>query len=251
MRTVTFSRLAVVASAATVLVGAVGAGAALAVPEDEVVVPTITIDGVPLDGEPDTAPRGGCAFRLDFYGFGAGEQFAHVTVTAGPADGGVVAAAAAAAPTDTPLVLVDESVFVGEDDATGGFSPEGLDATRWYFVDLSRVAPHPQGGYRVELVVADGGDTVPVSKILWLPGCSEDEGGEPEPEPEVTPTPTKTKTKKPTQEPTREPSQEPSEEPTATPTPTPTTTTPDADPCPPGSDDPDCEVVETPPAFTG
>jgi hypothetical protein len=40
-------------------------------------------------------------------------------------------------------VLLTDTVFIGEDDNSGGGSEAGLDARRTYRLDFSGIEPHP------------------------------------------------------------------------------------------------------------
>ncbi len=78
---------------------------------------TIKLDDVVFDDHPNNEPHVGCTFQVDFYGFDEGELFADVTFEAHP-------------PTGPVVVLLTDSVFIGEDDNSGGGSESGLDAVR-------------------------------------------------------------------------------------------------------------------------
>lgn len=153
---------------------------------------TIKIDDVPFDDHPNNEPHVSCKFEVDFYGYDRGELYSYLTFEAQP-------------PTGRSLLLND-IIFIGEDDAGGGTD---LDAHREY--DLSQKLieydPHPQQGYHIYLTInADGSQGADVKhKVFWVESC-------PEPEPTNTPTPTP-----------KEPVTHPVP-PTATPTPEPTST---------------------------
>jgi hypothetical protein len=65
------------------------------------------------------------------------------------------------------------SVFIGEDDNSGGGSEAGLDARRTYRLDLTGITPHPVQGFHVKLTVnaegSQGADTK--HKVFWVTGC--------------------------------------------------------------------------------
>lgn len=120
---------------------------------------TIKIDGEPFDSHPNNEPHVGCTFEVDFYGFDEGDLFAHVTFEAQPPSG--------------RMALLEDDVFIGEDDASGGGSEAGLDASATYTLDVSGLDEHPQQGYHVKLTVnadgARGADTK--HKTFWVTGC--------------------------------------------------------------------------------
>jgi hypothetical protein len=112
---------------------------------------TVKVDGVVFDDHPDNEPHVGCIFQIDWYGFDEGDLFSHVTVEVHP-------------PTGNPVVLLEDEVFIGEDDNSGGGSEAGFDASETY--DLSTVLqdfePHPNQGWHVKLTVNnDGGLRAP------------------------------------------------------------------------------------------
>jgi len=155
---------------------------------------TVKIDDVVFDDHPNNEPHVGCAFQVDFYGFDEGDDlFAHVTLEAQP-------------PTGPVQVLLKDTVFIGEDDNSGGGSQAGLDASETYTLDFTGtgIEPHPKQGFHVKLTIeADGSQGADVKhKVFWVQGCG--------PTPTPTPTPTKTPTTKPT----------PTHTPIAKPTPT-------------------------------
>src|SRR4029450_830057 len=76
---------------------------------------TVKIDGVAFDDDPDNEPHVGCVFQVDFYGFDGGDLFADVTFEVHP-------------PTGNPAVLLEDEVFIGEDDNSGGGSGAGAGA---------------------------------------------------------------------------------------------------------------------------
>jgi hypothetical protein len=124
---------------------------------------TIKIDGVAFDDHPDNEPHVGCVFQVDWYGFDEGDDLmSHVTFEVHP-------------PTGQPEVLLEDDVFIGEDDNSGGGSEAGLDASATY--DLTAVlagfAPHPQQGWHVKLTTNnDGSQGADVKhKVFWVTGC--------------------------------------------------------------------------------
>jgi hypothetical protein len=174
---------------------ALGAGSASAAPGNP---PgnngTIKIDDTPFDDHPNNEPHVGCIFQVDFYGYDAGDLNAEVTFEAWP-------------PTlrdSDSQVLLTDTVFIGEDDNSGGGSEAGLDASKTYTLDVTGITPHPQQGVHVKLTIhADGSQGADVKhKVFWVTGCG----------PTPTPTPTDTKTPTPTVTPTD------TKTPTATPT---------------------------------
>ena len=127
---------------------------------------TVKIDRIAFDDAPNNEPHVGCIFQVDFYGFDAGDLSADVIFEAHP-------------PTGSGLLLED-SVFIGEDDnSSGGGSEAGLDASRTYDLSeaLASYAPHPQQGWHVKLTVhaegSQGADTK--HKVFWVEGCEQPE----------------------------------------------------------------------------
>ncbi|HEX2562818.1 MAG TPA: hypothetical protein VHK25_02825 [Acidimicrobiales bacterium] len=122
---------------------------------------TVKIDGEEFDTHPDNEPHVGCVFQVDWYGFDKGDFFSHVTFAVHP-------------PTGNEVILEDD-VFIGEDDNSGGGSEAGLDAEATY--DLTTVlqgfAPHPQQGWHVKLTTNnDGSQGADVKhKVFWVSGC--------------------------------------------------------------------------------
>jgi LPXTG-motif cell wall-anchored protein len=123
---------------------------------------TVKVDREEFDDHPDNEPHVGCIFQIDWYGFDEGEDlFSHVTFAVHP-------------PTGNEVILEDD-VFIGEDDNSGGGSEAGLDASETY--DLSDVLqgfePHPQQGWHVKLTVNnDGSQGADVKhKVFWVSGC--------------------------------------------------------------------------------
>lgn len=120
---------------------------------------TVKIDGDPFDSHPNNEPHVGCTFQVDFYGFDEGDLYAHVTFTAQPPSG--------------RGIILEDDVFIGEDDASGGGSEAGLDASATYTLDLSGFKEHPKQGYHVKLTIdADGSNGAGTKhKTFWLTGC--------------------------------------------------------------------------------
>ena len=121
---------------------------------------TIKLDDVAFDDDPNNEPHVGCTFQVDFYGFDAGDLFADVTFEAHP-------------PTGPVVVLLTDSVSIGEDDNSGGGSESGLDASVTYTLDLLSIEPHPVQGWHVKLTInADGSQGADVKhKVFWVTGC--------------------------------------------------------------------------------
>ena len=124
---------------------------------------TIKIDNEPFDSHPNNEPHVGCVFQVDFYGYDAGDLDALVTFRAHP-------------PTKRPgtnQVLLTDTVFIGEDDNSGGGSEAGLDASETYSLDLSGITPHPQQGVHVKLTInAEGSRGADVKhKVFWVTDC--------------------------------------------------------------------------------
>lgn len=125
---------------------------------------TIKVDARPFDAAPDNQPHLGCTFQVDFYGYDEGNLDASVTFEAH-------------LPTvraDGSQVLLTNSVFVGEDDSSGGGSEAGLDARRTYRLDFTGLTAHPVQGFHVKLTVnaegSQGGDSK--HKVFWVTGCN-------------------------------------------------------------------------------
>ena len=122
---------------------------------------TVKIDGIEFDIHPDNEPHVGCIFQVDFYGFDAGDLNAQVTFEVQPPTG----------PFETVLT---DTVFIGEDDHSGGGSEAGIDASETYTLDLTGYAPHPQQGWHVKLTVnaegSIGADTK--YKVFWVTDCT-------------------------------------------------------------------------------
>lgn len=121
---------------------------------------TIKVDGVPFDDHPGNEPHVGCMFQIDFYGYDFGQLFADVTFKAH-------------SPTGPVKVLLTDTVFIGEDDNSGGGSQAGLDASETYTLDFTGIQPHPKQGFHVYLTVnADGSKGADVKhKVFWVSGC--------------------------------------------------------------------------------
>jgi hypothetical protein len=121
---------------------------------------TIKIDDVPFDDHPDNEPHVGCEFQVDFYGYDEGDLFADVTFESHP-------------PTGPVRVLLTDTVFIGEDDNSGGGSEAGLDASVTYTLDFTGIEPHPQQGFHVMLTInAEGSQGADVKhKVFWSTGC--------------------------------------------------------------------------------
>jgi hypothetical protein len=147
--------------AATGMVLMLGAGSAFAAPGNN---GTIKIDGVEFDSHPDNEPHVGCTFQVDWYGYDEGDLYSDVLFQAN-----------APTPTgNTDITLLTDRVFIGEDDATGGGSEAGLDASVEYTLDFTGIAPHPNQGYHVKLTInaegSIGADTK--YKVFWVTGCA-------------------------------------------------------------------------------
>jgi hypothetical protein len=123
---------------------------------------TVKIDGVEFDTHPDNEPHVGCVFQVDFYGFDEGDLDADVTFDVWPPTGGMV-------------TILEDTVFIGEDDNSGGGSEAGLDAEATYDLTalLAEFEPHPQQGWHVKLTVnAEGSQGADVKyKTFWVTGC--------------------------------------------------------------------------------
>ncbi len=124
---------------------------------------TVKVDRLAFDTHPNNQPHVGCRFQIDFYGFDEGDLNAHVTFTVHP-------------PSGRDVVILEDDVFIGEDDNSGGGSEAGLDAEQEYNL-TDRLAPfkeHPKQGYHVKLTVnaegSQGADTK--HKVFWVQGCA-------------------------------------------------------------------------------
>jgi LPXTG-motif cell wall-anchored protein len=123
---------------------------------------TVKIDGVEFDDHPNNEPHVGCIFQVDWYGFDEGDLNSQVTFQAWP-------------PTGSGEVLLEDTVFIGEDDNSGGGSEAGLDASRTYDLTdaLQAFTPHPEQGWHVKLTIhADGSQGADTKhKVFWVSGC--------------------------------------------------------------------------------
>jgi hypothetical protein len=120
---------------------------------------TVKIDGEEFDTHPDNEPHVGCVFQVAFYGYDEGDPNAGVTFDVWPPIGGMV-------------TILEDTVFIGQDDYSGGGSDAGLDAEASY--DLTALLePPPQQGWDVKLTVnADGSQGADVKqKTFWVSGC--------------------------------------------------------------------------------
>ena len=70
-------------------------------------------------------------------------------------------------------VLLTDTVFIGEDDNSGGGSEAGLDASETYTLDFTGITPHPVQGFHVKLTInAEGSQGADVKhKVFWVTGC--------------------------------------------------------------------------------
>jgi hypothetical protein len=165
------SRLFVIAVALTVAGGiSLLGGVAWAAPNPPGNNGTIKLDDLPFDDHPNNEPHVGCTFQVDFYGFDQGDLDADVTFEAHP-------------PTLRPgggsQVLLHDTVFIGEDDNSGGSSEAGggseagLDASKTYTLAFPGITPHRIQGFHVKLTVhaegSQGADTK--YKVFWVRGC--------------------------------------------------------------------------------
>jgi hypothetical protein len=124
---------------------------------------TVKIDNTPFDDVPNNEPHVGCIFQVDFYGYDAGDLNADVTFRAKK-------------PTlrrGDDQVLLTDTVFIGEDDNSGGGSTSGLDASRTYALDLTGITPQDNQGVHVKLTIhADGSRGADTKhKVFWVTGC--------------------------------------------------------------------------------
>jgi hypothetical protein len=151
----TTAALVAVASAA-MLVG----GLASAAPNPAGNNGTIKVDALPFDDASNNEPHVDCSFQVDFYGFDEGDLTAEVTFEAHP-------------PTGPVQTLLTDTVFIGEDDNSGGGSEAGLDASETYTLDFGTITPHPQQGFHVKLTInaegSQGADTK--HKVFWVTPC--------------------------------------------------------------------------------
>ena len=140
-----------------------GPGTAAAAPNPPGNNGTIKLDDTTFDDHPNNEPHVGCVFQVDFYGYDEGDLDATVTFEAHP-------------PTlraGEDQVLLTDTVFIGEDDNSGGGSEAGLDASATYTLDLSGITPHPTQGFHVKLTInAEGSQGADVKhKVFWVTGC--------------------------------------------------------------------------------
>ena len=163
------SRLFMVALALTIAGGVwLLGGLAVAAPNPPGNNGTIKVDDQPFDDLPNNEPHVGCTFQIDFYGYDEGDLNADVTFEAQP-------------PTQRPgggsQVLLHDTVFIGEDDNSGGGSEAGLDASETYTLDLAGITPHPVQGFHVKLTIhADGSQGADTKyKVFWVTGCGGEE----------------------------------------------------------------------------
>jgi hypothetical protein len=141
-----------------------GAGWAAAGPNPPGNNGTVKIDDTPFDDHPNNEPHVGCTFQVDFYGYDEGDLDATVTFEAHP-------------PTQRDgddQVLLTDTVFIGEDDNSGGGSEAGLDASETYTLAFTGIEPHPNQGFHVKLTVnAEGSQGADVKhKVFWVTGCA-------------------------------------------------------------------------------
>jgi hypothetical protein len=120
---------------------------------------TIKIDGEPFDTHPNNQPHVGCRFQVDFYGFDQGDFNAKVRFELHPPSG--------------RRVLLNDTVFIGEDAAGGGTD---LDAQETYNLSslLRRGEAHPKQGFHVKVTVeapGAGGKIAKKSKVFWVQQC--------------------------------------------------------------------------------
>jgi hypothetical protein len=148
---------------AVVLAGVAVAQLASAAPNPPGNNGTVKIDDTPFDDLPNNEPHVGCTFQVDFYGYDQGDLNATVIFEAQP-------------PTQRAgddQVLLTDTVFIGEDDNSGGGSEAGLDAAETYTLDFTGIEPHPVQGFHVKLTVhaegSQGADTK--YKVFWVTGC--------------------------------------------------------------------------------
>lgn len=120
---------------------------------------TVKIDRLAFDDHPNNEPHVGCVFEVDFYGFDEGDLDAKVKFKIWP-------------PTGPKTVLLNDTVFIGEDAAGGGTD---LDASREYDLseELAAYTPHPVQGWHVKLIVnAEGSIGADKKhKVFWVRDC--------------------------------------------------------------------------------
>jgi hypothetical protein len=121
---------------------------------------TVKLDAAAFDDHPNNEPHVGCTFQVDFYGYDEGDLDATVTFEVH-------------APSGPAQTLLTDTVFIGEDDNSGGGSEAGLDASETYTLDFTGLDPHPKQGFHVKLTVnADGSQGADVKhKVFWVTGC--------------------------------------------------------------------------------
>src|SRR4029450_9608174 len=119
------------------------------------------IDNVTFDDLPNNEPHVDCTFQVDFYGYDEGDLDATVTFRLHP-------------PTGDREVLLTDTVFIGEDDNSGGGSEAGLDASETYTLDLTGIEPQANQGLHVKRPVhAEGSQGADVKhKVFWVTGCA-------------------------------------------------------------------------------
>ena len=126
---------------------------------------TIKIDGIPFDDYPNNEPHVSCTFQVDFYGYDQGNLNARVKfIDWSPTkDAGLSVTSGQGNPS---------TVFIGEDDNSGGGSTAGLDASETYTLAFSGVA-HDVQGFHVKLVInaqgSQGADKK--HKVFWVGPC--------------------------------------------------------------------------------
>jgi hypothetical protein len=127
---------------------------------------TVKVDGLDFDDHPNNQPHVGCTFQIDFYGYDEGDLNATVTFEdhAPTADAGLTVTSGQGNPS---------TVFIGEDDNSGGGSEAGLDASETYTLAFSG-EPHPVQGFHVKLTInAEGSQGADVKhKVFWVTGCA-------------------------------------------------------------------------------
>ena len=76
-------------------------------------------------------------------------------------------------PTGPAQELLTDTVFIGEDNNSGGGSEAGLDASVTYTLDFTGIEPHPNQGFHVRLDInADGSQGADQKhKTFWVTGC--------------------------------------------------------------------------------
>lgn len=152
-------------------------------------------DDVP-DTTPENDPHQDCKFDIEWYGFDKGDDIiskVSFELQAPTLDGELTV--------DGPL-----EVFVGEDDASGAGTEDGLDGRETYTLNSTGTA-HPEQGFHVKVTVhtpgSQGNDTK--SKVFWFENCGGDTNTT-----SPTPTPSPTEPLE-SESPSEEPSESPSE----------------------------------------